>query len=145
MTKPKTIEVARSYSRKVQVVKFEDMRDFFASRKAECAPEEAAEVSDWLFEECVKDVDRAIEKSLPQPETSWNVTPPVATGKTKQPYSPMKPCKGGCGKLGRYCGKCGGFCCREHCDNCQNCGTDTQDPEKVEFVSEPDKPINEIF
>lgn len=56
----KLVEVARSYSYKLNVGNYES-RDFFCSQKAECRLSEAEEVSERLFKFCRAQVMRAVE------------------------------------------------------------------------------------
>ena len=61
---PKTIEVCRSFSYKLNLANHGgpsyESADFFASRKMECAEPEAAWVSQQLYEECVAEVRGAV-------------------------------------------------------------------------------------
>jgi len=57
----KTVEVSRSFSRKVQIAQYEPI-EFFSARKVECAIEEAGEWGKRLVAECVAEVERDIEQ-----------------------------------------------------------------------------------
>ena len=56
---PNLIEVARSYTFKLNVGNYET-RDFFCSQKAECRPEDADLVSERLYEFCKRQVMKAV-------------------------------------------------------------------------------------
>lgn len=56
---PNLVEVARSYSFKLNVGNYES-RDFFCSQKAECRPEDADVVSAKLYEFCKAQVMKAV-------------------------------------------------------------------------------------
>ena len=62
---PVLVEIARSYSFKLNVGNYES-RDFFCSQKAECRPEEAEAVSERLYEFCRRQVLRAVEQETQQ-------------------------------------------------------------------------------
>lgn len=72
--KPVTrVEIARSFSYKLNCenyggARFES-RDFFASQKAECAIEDAPEVSAALFAFCRSEVLRAVKEYVREMET----------------------------------------------------------------------------
>lgn len=57
------VEVCRSYAHKINCANWGgpafESRDFFASRKAECAIEDEAEVSERLFQSCRAEVIQA--------------------------------------------------------------------------------------
>ncbi len=57
---PNLVEVARSYTFKLNVGNYES-RDFFCSQKAECRPEDADLVSEKLYEFCKRQVMKAVE------------------------------------------------------------------------------------
>ena len=63
MSEPKMIEVVRSFSRKVNLGQYESA-DFFCSRKEECAAEDAARVSQHLFDFCRAEVEKDVQKFL---------------------------------------------------------------------------------
>jgi hypothetical protein len=56
---PNLVEVARSYTFKLNVGNYES-RDFFCSQKAECRPEDADLVSEKLYEFCKRQVMKAV-------------------------------------------------------------------------------------
>jgi hypothetical protein len=56
---PNLVEVARSYSFKLNCGNFEN-KDFFCSQKAECRPEDADLVSERLYEFCKRQVMKAV-------------------------------------------------------------------------------------
>ena len=56
---PNLVEVARSYTYKLNVGNYES-RDFFCSQKAECRPEDADLVSEKLYEFCKRQVLKAV-------------------------------------------------------------------------------------
>ena len=60
MTSEKLVEIARSFSYKLNVGNFES-RDFFCSQKAECLLEEAEETSERLHLFCYRQVMRAVK------------------------------------------------------------------------------------
>ena len=57
---PQTVEVCRSFSRKLNLANYGGQQyesaDFFASRKVECSTDDAARVSAQLYDECVAEV-----------------------------------------------------------------------------------------
>lgn len=57
---PNLVEVARSYTFKLNVGNYES-RDFFCLQKAECRPEDADLVSEKLYEFCKRQVMKAVE------------------------------------------------------------------------------------
>ncbi len=71
MTKEKTIEICRSYSRKKNLGDFENV-DFFCSLKAEVAEKDIETTSKELHNKCRKIVDKEFEEyakvKLPTPE-----------------------------------------------------------------------------
>ena len=60
LTSQNNMELARSFSWKVQIAKYEPMY-FFSSRKVECEEGEAAKKGKKLIAECVAEVERDIE------------------------------------------------------------------------------------
>lgn len=60
----KTIEVCRSFARKINLATYGgpqyESADFFASRKLECNEDESAWVSQQLFEECIAEVAESV-------------------------------------------------------------------------------------
>lgn len=56
---PNTVEVARSYTYKLNTGNYET-RDFFCSQKAECRPEDADLVSEKLYDFCKRQVMKAV-------------------------------------------------------------------------------------
>ena len=61
--KIKLVEVARSFSYKLNVGNFES-RDFFCSQKAECPEKDVEKVSEALHDFCKKEVIRDVNKFL---------------------------------------------------------------------------------
>ncbi len=57
------VEIARSFSYKLNAGNYES-RDFFCSQKAECAEEDAAEVSAALFAFCKAQVLLAVKQYM---------------------------------------------------------------------------------
>ncbi len=61
---PETVEVCRSFSRKLNLSNYGGQQyesaDFFASRKITCAAEAASWVSQQIFEECVAEVQESM-------------------------------------------------------------------------------------
>jgi hypothetical protein len=57
------VEIARSFSYKLNAGNYES-RDFFCSEKAECAVEDAAEVSAALFAFCRAEVLKAVKEYI---------------------------------------------------------------------------------
>lgn len=60
-SKPKLIEIARSFSYKLNVGNYES-RDFFASQKAECRAEDAEATSERLYQFCKTQVLKAVKE-----------------------------------------------------------------------------------
>ncbi len=64
----RTVEVCRSFSRKVNLENYGGPRfenvDFFASRKMQCAADDAEWVSQQIYEECVQEVHESIRVYL---------------------------------------------------------------------------------
>lgn len=58
---PKLIEIVRSFSYKLNVGNYES-RDFFASQKAECRPQDAERVSQALHDFCKRQVLEAVRQ-----------------------------------------------------------------------------------
>jgi len=56
------VEVARSYSFKLNIGNYQSM-DFFASQKAECMEHEAEEMSEKLYQFCRREVLRAVKEA----------------------------------------------------------------------------------
>ena len=65
--KIKLVEIARSFSYKLNVGNYES-RDFFCSQKAECAPKDAEKVSEALHDFCKAQVIRDVNKFLAEKE-----------------------------------------------------------------------------
>ena len=65
-----TVEVARSFSWKLNVGNYES-RDFFCSQKAECPASEAAEVSERLHAFCKSQVIKALNQYLKEVEANF--------------------------------------------------------------------------
>lgn len=61
MDKEQLVEVARSFSFKLNVGNYET-RDFFCSQKAECRPEEAERVSEGLYAFCKNEVLKSVNQ-----------------------------------------------------------------------------------
>lgn len=61
--KIKLVEIARSFSYKLNVGNYES-RDFFCSQKAECAPKDAEKISEALHDFCKAQVIRDVNKFL---------------------------------------------------------------------------------
>jgi hypothetical protein len=59
----KLVEVARSFSYKLNVGNFES-RDFFCSQKAECEEDKAEETSEALHSFCKEQVMKAVNEHL---------------------------------------------------------------------------------
>lgn len=59
--KPKLVEIARSFSFKLNVGNYES-RDFFCSQKAECKAEDAEVTSDRLYQFCRDQVLKAVKE-----------------------------------------------------------------------------------
>lgn len=58
-----TVEVVRSFSYKLNVGNYES-RDFFASEKAQCRAEDAAHISDLLYQFCKSQVLESVREYL---------------------------------------------------------------------------------
>ena len=63
MEPSKLVEVARSFSYKLNVGNYES-RDFFCSQKAECLAEEASATSRRLYEFCRDEVMRDVKEYI---------------------------------------------------------------------------------
>ena len=61
--KQSLVEVARSFSYKLNVGNFES-RDFFCSQKAECLEKEAEKISEILYEFCKDEVMKSVNGYL---------------------------------------------------------------------------------
>jgi len=62
------VEIARSFSFKLNCANHGGMlyesQDFFCSQKAECAPEDAADVSEALYQFCKSEVRRNVKEAI---------------------------------------------------------------------------------
>ena len=63
MTKEQLVEIARSFSFKLNVGNYES-RDFFCSQKAEVPASEAEKTSEALYEFCKNEVLKSVNKYL---------------------------------------------------------------------------------
>ena len=61
--KDKLVEIARSFSYKMSMPKYEN-RDFFCSQKCECTEEEAEAKSEQLYNFCKKEVLKSVAAYL---------------------------------------------------------------------------------
>src|SRR3990167_8812207 len=75
------VEIARSFSLKKNLGNYESA-DFFCSEKRECLPEEAAEVSEKVFNFCREQVFKDAERFM---EDRNKVEPPIVSSLGSQP------------------------------------------------------------
>ena len=65
--RPKLVEIARSFSYKLNVGNYES-RDFFCSQKSECPENQAEEKSEALYQFCKQQVMKAVREYLRENE-----------------------------------------------------------------------------
>lgn len=106
MDNKKSVEIARSYSQKVNLGNYETC-DFFMSCKAEVPFEDAESVSEELYHFCRKIVQRDIENYLANPQKV----------KEEEYFTPNYKPKS-------WCKDCKATPGLHDCDNCPRCGTD---------------------